>query len=336
MGKGPSVPGVPGNGIPRRGPIWGQKGTSVGLFNKKQKVAVCEMCGKADYEGCGSIQNHVVRISIDQPAWLPANRRAQACGEYTWMCLRCNSYPSLKWPHDGGAWAGMLLHLGGAHYVGEMKGMGGVNFSMIPLDHMPSSGTRQGTPSPAARTTPAAPGPAPTAEPPAAPASPAVPAAPANSEEEMTKEIAYSLAAMCKEASRLYDECIEKADNSEKARIMSQTEYVNGVQQHPISKRNFASMAEALEAELTPLLQNLRELSVKGESVWSNFMFLAGGPNSDFSTALMWCNEHGIDPSTVSTIAVDGLFLRCNFGLTKESFLKENDRLTAAMESNQQ
>jgi hypothetical protein len=151
----------------------------------------------------------------------------------------------------------------------------------------------------------------------------------------MTKEMAYSLAAMCKEASRLYDECIEKADNSEKARAMSQTEYVNGVQQHPISKRNFASMADRLEAELTPLLQSLRELSVKGESEWSNFMFLAGGPNSDFSTALMWCNEHGIDPSTVSTIAVDGLFLRCNFGLTKASFLKENDRLTAAMESNQ-
>lgn len=108
---------VPGSGTPRRAPMWGQKGTSVGLFNKKQKVAVCEMCGKADFEGCGSIHNHVVRISIDQPAWLPANRRAQAPGEYTWMCLRCNSYPSVKWPSDSGAWAGMLLHLGGAHYV---------------------------------------------------------------------------------------------------------------------------------------------------------------------------------------------------------------------------
>jgi hypothetical protein len=151
----------------------------------------------------------------------------------------------------------------------------------------------------------------------------------------MTKEMAYSLAAMCKEASRLYDECIEKADNSEKARAMSQTEYVNGVQQHPISKRAFASMADGLERELTPLLQQLHELSAKGEGVWSNFMFLAGGPNSDFSTAITWCTEHGIDSNTVSAIAVDGLFLRCDFGLTKASFLKENDRLTAAMEANQ-
>lgn len=152
----------------------------------------------------------------------------------------------------------------------------------------------------------------------------------------MTREMAFSLAAMCEEASQLYEECIEKADNSEKARAMSQTEYVNGVQQHPISKRNFASMADRLEGELTSLLQKLRELSAKGQGVWSDFMFLAGGPNSDFSTAIMWCTEHGIDSSTVSTIAVNGLFLRCDFGLTKASFLKENERLTAAMESNQQ
>jgi hypothetical protein len=150
----------------------------------------------------------------------------------------------------------------------------------------------------------------------------------------MRKEMAYSLAAMCEEASRLYEECIEKADNSEKARAMSQTEYVNGVQQHPISKRNFASMADRLEGELTSLLQKLQELSTKGQRMWSDFMFLAGGPNSDFSTAMIWCAEHGID--SVSTIAVNGLFLRCDFGLTKASFLKENERLTAALESNQQ
>ena len=65
-------------------------------------------------------------------------------------------------------------------------------------------------------------------------------------------------------------------------------------------------------------------------------MFLAGGPNSDFSTAMQWCVPHGIDSNTVSTIAVQGLFLRCDFGLTKASFLRENDRLNAAMESNQQ
>jgi hypothetical protein len=306
-----------------------RKGASVGLFGKKQKIAVCEMCGKADLEGCGSIHNHVEQISVDQPAWLPANLRAQAPGEYTWMCLRCNSYPSVKWPHDSGAWAGMMLHLGGAHYVGEMKGIGGANFSMIPLERTPLVGGRRDGPSPAARTSPADPRPASTS------AVPAPPAAPANSEEEMTREMAYSLAAICKEASQLYNECIEKVNDSEKARALSQTDYVNGVQQHPISKRTFAGMADRLEGELTSLLQKLHEVSAQSESVWNNFMFLAGGPDSDIGTAMMWCSEHGIDSTTVSSIAVDGLFLKCDFGLTKASFLRENDRLTAVMESNQ-
>ncbi len=195
---------------------------------------------------------------------------------------------------------------------------------------MPLFGKRREVHSPSATTPVAAP------EPPPAPAAPAAVATPASSEEEMTKEMAYSLAAMCQEASRLYDECIDKADKSEKARAMSQTDYVNGVQQHPLSKQSFAGMADRLEAELPLLLQQLRGLSANGESRWSDFMFLAGGPNSDFSTAMQWCIQHGIDSNTVSTIAVQGLFLRCDFGLTKASFLRENDRLNAAMESNQQ
>lgn len=107
------------------------KGLSVGLFKKKEKIVVCDMCGKADIEGCGSEQNHVEQISGEQPEWLPGNLRAQAQGEYTWLCVRCNSYPAMKWPSDGGAWAGMMLHLGGTHFVGQMKGMGREKFEMI-------------------------------------------------------------------------------------------------------------------------------------------------------------------------------------------------------------
>jgi len=105
----------------------------MGLFNKKPKIAVCDMCGKADIEGCGSTYKHVERIGGDQPAWLPANLRAQAQGEYTWLCVRCDSYPAMKWPGDGGAESGMMIHLGSAHYVGFMKGAGSANFKMIPL-----------------------------------------------------------------------------------------------------------------------------------------------------------------------------------------------------------
>lgn len=104
----------------------------MGLFSKKPKIVVCEMCGKADVEGCGHAGNHVEEINGDQPSWLPLNLRTQAQGQYTWLCLHCNSYPAMKWPSDSGAWAGMALHLGSAHHVGEMKGMGLPQFSMIP------------------------------------------------------------------------------------------------------------------------------------------------------------------------------------------------------------
>lgn len=104
----------------------------MGLFSKKPKVVACDVCGKTEAEGCGGTSAHIEQISGDQPPWLPENLRLQAEGEYTWLCLRCNSYPAMKWPSDGGASAGLLLHLGSAHSLGAMKGMGSTPFSMIP------------------------------------------------------------------------------------------------------------------------------------------------------------------------------------------------------------
>ena len=92
----------------------------MGLFSKKPKVAICDMCGKADVEGCGSADKHVEQMSGDQPAWLPANLRAQAQGQYTWLCLRCNSVPDMKWPSDSGAGSAMNFHLGKDHHVGPL------------------------------------------------------------------------------------------------------------------------------------------------------------------------------------------------------------------------
>ena len=103
------------------------------LFSKKSKVVVCEMCGRADVEGCGSANRHVVAIRGEEPEWLPPDLRAQAQGEYTWLCLHCNSFPSIKWPSDSGAWAGIMMHLGSAHSKGHMQGMGRPPFSMIQL-----------------------------------------------------------------------------------------------------------------------------------------------------------------------------------------------------------
>jgi len=103
----------------------------MGLFSRNPKIEVCDMCGKADIEGCGSVTNHVVKIQVDEPSWLPAEFRAQAPGEFTWMCSRCNSFPAMKWPKESGAWASMTMHLGQAHYVGQFKGLGGPRVEMI-------------------------------------------------------------------------------------------------------------------------------------------------------------------------------------------------------------
>ena len=70
----------------------------MGLFSKKPRIEVCEMCGKSDVEGCGSADKHVVEIRGDEPSWLPPNLRIQAQGEFTWLCTRCNSFPAMKWP----------------------------------------------------------------------------------------------------------------------------------------------------------------------------------------------------------------------------------------------
>ena len=105
----------------------------MGLFSKQPKVQVCDMCGKADVEGCGYTGKHVERITADEPAWLPPGLRAQAQGEFAWFCLHCNSYPAMKWPSDSGAAVSMDLHLGAAHGRGRLKGMS-QPFSMIHAD----------------------------------------------------------------------------------------------------------------------------------------------------------------------------------------------------------
>ena len=103
----------------------------MGLFSKKPKIVVCDMCGKTDAEGCGSAMKHVEEIRGDQPSWLPAHLRSQAPGQHTWLCMRCNSFPAMKWPNEGGAWAGMVMHLGSAHHVGDMQSMGRPPFEMM-------------------------------------------------------------------------------------------------------------------------------------------------------------------------------------------------------------
>jgi hypothetical protein len=94
----------------------------MGLFGKKETG--CQMCGLTEAQGCGSMGRHVVEIRGEEPAWLPPHYRAQAQGEYTFLCTRCHAFPASKWPGDGGAGAAMEIHLGAAHHVGKFAQVG--------------------------------------------------------------------------------------------------------------------------------------------------------------------------------------------------------------------
>ena len=114
----------------------------MGLFksNKTPVIATCDMCGKTRDEGCGNPDKHIEQINAEEPEWLPENYRAQAVGEYTWFCTRCNAYPEMKWPKTGGASAGITVHLGRVHSIGLMKGSygGPAPFGMQQLRHVPA------------------------------------------------------------------------------------------------------------------------------------------------------------------------------------------------------
>jgi hypothetical protein len=111
----------------------------VGLFSKKEKVQRCEMCEEVVAPGdkFAHRSTHVVKIGPMEPAWLPDGLRAQAQGEYTFRCDRCNSFPDQKWPSDGGAESAMDMHLGLDHHVGQFAGnyamRSAVRFNMVPI-----------------------------------------------------------------------------------------------------------------------------------------------------------------------------------------------------------
>ena len=89
----------------------------MGLFGKKEKVECCDMCDVtvSANETSSHRSSHIVKIGPTEPQWLSSGLRAVAQGQYTFRCQRCDSYPDIKWPHEGGADAGMTIHLGVAH-----------------------------------------------------------------------------------------------------------------------------------------------------------------------------------------------------------------------------
>jgi hypothetical protein len=93
------------------------------------------MCGAtaAPNDGRPHIHTHIEKVTATEPSWLPANFRVIAQGEHVFRCHRCNSFPSLKWPSESGAFAGMQIHLGARHGVGMLGTGAPQQFEMIPF-----------------------------------------------------------------------------------------------------------------------------------------------------------------------------------------------------------
>jgi hypothetical protein len=116
----------------------------MGIFgSKKPKIVECDACGVAYTlgEDRPHLYTHIAKISLAEPSWLPEDLRVAAQGEYTFRCGRCHAFPTMKWPGEGGAYAGLMLHLGVAHHRGMFGASGSsldlrrsANFDMIPTD----------------------------------------------------------------------------------------------------------------------------------------------------------------------------------------------------------
>ena len=130
-----------------------------------------------------------------------------------------------------------------------------------------------------------------------------------------------------------YQKCFETAQGVEQAYGLANSAYVNGVQQHPVSREHFRQAAVDGERELSGKLADLRQVTAVAASRWQDLMFLF--PNSDtiqqFADFHRWCVLAGVASETYSAVAVNAMFVHTDFGVTRDSFWAENERVLSVM-----
>lgn len=163
----------------------------------------------------------------------------------------------------------------------------------------------------------------------------AEPPAPAfdDPEDALRWKMVYSLQATLAQMIEKNSECFDKADLVEKAYAMANAEYVDGIRQHEISRNNFRDHGARSEQELTVLLAELREVTLAAQNQWNDLVFLLPGTENDVMKIANWCMSHGVDSEVLSALVSNGMFVNTDFGLTRESFWAENDRIAAVMEN---
>lgn len=150
--------------------------------------------------------------------------------------------------------------------------------------------------------------------------------------EDLTRwQMVHALRAALDDMVAKNTECFEKAEYAEKAIAMGNAEFVDGIRQHEISREHFRNVGIQADAELQPLLAELRAATAFALSQWENLVFLLPGTDNDVMKIFDWCESHGVDSEMSGAILAEGMFIRTDFGLTRESFWAENERIAAVM-----
>jgi hypothetical protein len=149
-------------------------------------------------------------------------------------------------------------------------------------------------------------------------------------EDALRAKMVYSVHGALEEMMNRYSQCFEKAEAVEKAYGMANTAYVNGVRQHELSQASFRGLGVRSERELEGMLAGLREATVAAQNQWRDLLFLLPGTEHDIMRVSTWCLSHGIDSEVVGSLLGNSMFVHADFGLTRDSFWAENERVIAA------
>lgn len=161
----------------------------------------------------------------------------------------------------------------------------------------------------------------------------AAPPAPASGDPEdaLRWKLVSSVHSAIVEMMAKYEQCFEKAEFVEKAFNVANAEFVNGVRQHELSKASFRAHGLSEERELEGLLAELRAATGTARQQWNDLLFLLPAAENDVMRFANWALPHGVDSELFSFILSNAVFTNTDFGLTRESFWTENERVIAAM-----
>ena len=124
-----------------------------------------------------------------------------------------------------------------------------------------------------------------------------------------------------------HNQCLEAVDNVQRAYAMANSEFVEGVRQHEISRNHFRELGRNLERELEGLLIDLHNTLADGKDQWSKLLSILPEAENDIMKLVKWCSLYGIDSDLRNTVIVNAFMFYGDWGTTIDSFLTEEKRI---------